>query len=258
MLRLASLSLMVALLMAPTVARAYTATEYTTNTNFSVGTLIALDNNGNPVAASLLTPNYIGSVTNKGEGKVDVANNGTVVVFVSDADGPIVLGSRIGLSAIAGVGTLYQAGRPQVGIATTSLSDIAAKDWMTVQTESSSGVKGTVKVAQISVRLTQDTSASQTGGNGLMDLIKQAADSIAGTSVSLWQVISSLIVGLGSLILAFGLLFSTGRESFLSLGRNPMASTVILRGMWRIVAVSVVIMLLGITISYLILKLGSA
>lgn len=91
-----------------------------------------------------------------------------------------------------------------------------------------------------------------------MDLIKQAADSIAGTSVSLWQVISSLIVGLGSLILAFGLLFSTGRESFLSLGRNPMASTVILRGMWRIVAVSVVIMLLGITISYLILKLGSA
>lgn len=255
--RLISLSLIVVLLMVPSVARAYMATEYTTNTNFPVGTLIALDNRGAPAAASLSTSNYVGSVMSKGQGKIDIANTGTVTLFVSDADGPIVLGSRIGLSAIAGVGTLYQIGRPLVGIAMKGGSDIAAKDWTSAQAQTDDGSRRTVQIAQFPVQLIQDTGSSKAIDVGLMGIIQQAANNLVGHTVSLWQVIASLIIGLGSLILAFGMLVSSGRESFLSLGRNPMASRVILRGMWQLVAVSITVMLLGLVMAYLILRLGS-
>ena len=254
--RFASLSLIIALLLVPGIARAYMATQYATDTDFSLGTVIAFDSDGKPVTALFNTFNYVGVVSGKGQGTIDVANSGTVNVLVSDADGSVVAGSHIGLSIYAGIGTLWQTDRKMIGIVVKTI-DATSSDWHPVKIKDKSGAERTIRIAQVPVQLIQDTGTGSSAGGGLVGSIQQVANNLVGHSVAIWQVIASLITGLGSLILAFGLLFSSGRESFLSLGRNPLASKVILRGMWRIVAVSITIMVLGLAITYLILRLGS-
>ncbi len=253
-----SLSLMIILSFSPSIAGAYMATQYSTSADFSVGNLVAFDASGQPVLASLVTSDYSGVVSSKSKGSIDIANSGTVNVLVSDVDGPIKSGSRIGVSAFAGIGTILQSGRTMVGIALESIDGGASNLWQTIKVSNgSTNSSSTVRIAQVLVQLSQDSGNSQSSGTGLVNSIQQAANNLVGHSVAIWQVIAALVIGLGSLILAFGLLFSSGRESFLSLGRNPLASDVILHGMWRILAVSVVIMLLGLTITYFILKVGS-
>jgi len=74
--------------------------------------------------------------------------------------------------------------------------------------------------------------------------------------VDTWRIITALLIGLGGLILAFGLLFISSRESFFSMGRNPMASKIIMRGLWKMVALSVGILCITLTASYLIVRIA--
>ena len=67
---------------------------------------------------------------------------------------------------------------------------------------------------------------------------------------------TALLIGLGGLILAFGLLFISSRESFFSMGRNPMASKIIMGGLWKMVFLAVGIMLITLTAAYLIVRVG--
>jgi hypothetical protein len=250
------LLVIVSVVSAPSIVFAYSATEYHTSQSFSIGTLIALDNKEQPIAATT-GDNYIGIVTSQSNGEVVVAYSGVIPVYVSDRDESIANGSKIGLSTIAGVGTLWQSNSEQIGVATESIGSASSK-WQTVAATTNGGKsQNNIKVAQIMVRLTQTSNTTNNFASALVGTLQQAASGLAGHSVALWQIVVAALVGIGGLILAFGLVISSGHQSLLSLGRNPMASKVILRGMWRIVATSITIMLVGIFLAYIILKVGS-
>lgn len=255
-LRIACLSFMMALFALPVlpgVAMAYTATEYQSDKSFAAGTLIALNTSGLPVAA-VSGDDYVGVTTKDSDNTLQVAYTGQVSAFVSDSDGEIKNGTRLGLSSIAGVSTAWQADTTRVGVTTEGISSTSPK-WQTLSSRTASGETKNVRVARVLVRLGQGSGTTTTNG-GAVAMLQKAASALVGKSVALWQVIAAMVVGMGGLVLAFGLLYSSGRQSFVSLGRNPLASKVILKGMWRIVAASSLIMLGGIGAAFLILKVG--
>lgn len=252
----AIMSLLAVLFSCVNLASAYVGSEYTTMDDLPVGTLVALGSGGELTRASLMVPTYIGVVADAVDTKVVVAKSGTVEAYVSNIDGPIRAGTRVGLSAYSGVGTAWREDRQLVGVVAEDAGDTIK--WRETNVQGVSGDPSTqIDIAKVPILLTQNANNKQSGVSGFAGTIQQTAYIIAGHSVALWRIIIALVVGAGSLILAFSLLISTGRGSFLSIGRNPLASSTILKGMWRIVFASAGIMVVGILIAYFILRSGS-
>ena len=248
-------SLITVFLLGSQIALAYVATEYDTTTDIPIGTLVSFDSQGKVMRSSPVSTTYIGVVTAVNGGKIAVANSGTVRVFVSDITGPIQNGTRIGTSDLAGVATAWREGHQLVGTVVAPI-DGSSSGWQTVATKAADGTSRTARVALATVELTQSTNSAQSGTDTFGSALQKVADIIAGRSVALWRIITALIVGLAGILVAFGLLLSAGRGSFMALGRNPLAGTVILRGMWRVVVVSIGVILAGIVLAYLLLRVG--
>ncbi|MBN9398317.1 hypothetical protein BGO18_00945 [Candidatus Saccharibacteria bacterium 47-87] len=234
--------------LAAPVAYAYTATEYPTTTSWTVGTVVAVNGDGSPVAASTQAANYIGVVANPSTGKtVEVAGTGTVSVVVTDKDGAVESGTRLGLSSVAGVASAWTNGTV-IGVAQE-----APKEWKQATLDSSASIK----LASVRVQLLSDGASSGSSPiNQFFAALEKTASGVAGKPVDTWRIITALLIGLGGLILAFGLLFISSRESFFSMGRNPMASKIIMRGLWKMVALSVGILCITLTASYLIVRIA--
>lgn len=231
-------------------ASAYVSTEYKTDQSYVPGTVVSLGNKGQILQASADAGSYLGVVTSQTKGALYVTDAGVVSVIVSDADGAINIGDRVGVSDIAGTATLWKNGRSLVGVAQT-----APKDWKEVSALSPAGKTETVRVASIGVQLISESSTTAQV-NPLVNAIQSAAQGVAGRSVDMWRIVTALLVGLGGLVLSFGLLFISSRESFFSLGRNPMASRVIMGSLWKTVLVAVLAMCLSLAAAYFIVRIG--
>jgi len=229
-------------------AAAYTATEYSSATNWSIGMVASVNSNGEPVPASLEASNYIGVVTQVSARKsVEVAGTGIVTVMVTDKDGSIGSGTRLGISAVSGVASAWSGGTI-IGV----VQETPTK-WSTVELEDNSSAK----VALVKTQLLSDGSSE--GGSVVSQFfsaLEKTASGVAGKPVDTWRVITALLIGLGGLVLAFGLLFVSSRESFFAMGRNPMAGKVIMRGLWKMVFLSVGILCVTLTAAYLIVRIS--
>ncbi|HET6622757.1 MAG TPA: hypothetical protein VFG56_02370 [Candidatus Saccharimonadales bacterium] len=233
-------------------ASAYRATEYQIDQDWQVGSLVALDDEGQPILASLGNQNYIGVVVSNSDGSVQIADEASSIpMLVSRQTGDIKAGQRLGLSSVAGVAVKWQPGSPLIAVAKQS-----AEDWQTSQVVSDDGRSEEVSLSLVNVQLIKASGANQAGDSSYMNAIQSAANQIAGHSVAIWQISVALVLGLGGLILSLGLLFISSRESFFSIGRNPLAGNTIMGGLWKMSAVSVVIMLISLSSAYLILRIG--
>lgn len=233
--------------LASPIAHAYTATEYPTSSSWTSGTVVSINGQGNPVPASIESADYIGVVVKSTSGgTVEVAGTGTLSVVVTDKDGSIASGTRLGLSSVAGVASAWTNGTV-IGVAQE-----APKEWKQATLDSSASIK----LASVKVQLLSDgTSNGSSPINQFFAALEKTASGVAGKPVDTWRVITALLIGLGGLILAFGLLFISSRESFFSMGRNPMASKIIMRGLWKMVALSVGILCVTLTAAYLIVRI---
>ena len=232
---------------------AYRGSEYTSASAVPAGSAVALDASGKIELASGGTTTFIGIVATAEKNKVTVADSGIVDAYVSDIDGPISKGTHLGLSAYSGILTAWQSGRQFVGIVQdTSKGTI---EWQKASIKRpAKGANETIKVAKVSIRLTDATSGTTNETNIFSESMSRIAYAITGHQVALWRIVTAFIVGGGSLLLAACLLISTGRGSFISIGRNPLASATIVKGMWRIVFASAAIMFVGTFIAYMILR----
>lgn len=232
---------------------AYRGSEYTSVSPVSVGSAVALDASGKIELASGGTTTFIGIVAATEKNKVTVADSGIVDAYISDIDGPISKGTYLGLSAYSGVLTAQQSGRQLVGV----VQDVPSGsiEWQKASiAHPAKGANDTIKIAKVSIRLTDTSSGATNETNIFSESINRIAYAITGHQVALWRIITAFIVGGGSLLLAACLLISTGRGSFISIGRNPLASATIVKGVWRIVFASAAIMLVGTFIAYMILR----
>jgi len=233
---------------AASTALAYTGSEYPTKSAWAIGTVVSVDDTGIIVAASTAARNYVGVIAAApSNGSVQVANTGTVSVLVSDKEGAITSGARIGLSSIAGVATAWVDGEVAIGVVQE-----APTTWQKAELKGA----GTVNIASAKVQILTDGASASSSSNVFYAAIQKTAAGVAGKQVDTWRIITALLIGVGGLILAFGLLFISSRESFFSMGRNPMAGKIIMRGLWKIVALSVGIMCVTLFAAYLIVRVS--
>ena len=230
------------------IAAAYTGAEYPTTATWSTGSVVSVNDSGDVVAASLAATNYLGVVTQQIDATtVEVADSGAVSVLVTDAAGEIASGTRLGLSEIAGIAGAWTGG-VAIGVAQATPTD-----WR----EATLSNQASAKVTTVQVQLLTDGAASDTSAiSAFFAAVDRTATGIAGKPVDTWRVVTALLIGLGGLILSFGLLFVSSRESFFSMGRNPMASRIIMGGLWKIVFLAVGIMLITLAAAYLIVRIG--
>lgn len=226
--------------------------------DFPRGTVVSVKKNlpGDIELTNLNNSEYlIGVVNNKessavifrnDEDNVSVALSGEVEVFVTDVNGEINRGDFVGASWLAGVGMKANTLERQklVGIAQDGVANW--QDYGGIETDS--GEKN-ARIGTVVVRLfDKENIQPESTGSG----VEQAVENIVGQDVSLVRIIIGSLLFAVSLAVASMFIFSSIRGSFISIGRNPLASSSIHKGMTRVAVLAVIIILAGATSAYVV------
>jgi hypothetical protein len=247
----------------PPKSRASTiAEEFTSNSQIEIGSLVSLMKDdpkqvetssiaGNDYLLGVVAESNASSVTYaKGGSKVSVALSGEVKAFVSDANGIVAKGDFVGASWLEGVGMKSNTGDEHklLGVALEDYDPASAQEYGEIDTPD--GVK-TISIDTINVRLFEKNSseAAVTSSSGLEGLLSQ----IAGKNVSLAKIIACLVIFIMSVLVSGFFVSSSIRGSFISIGRNPLASSSIYHSLLHVTSVSVIIILIGTALSYVVL-----
>jgi hypothetical protein len=187
---------------------------------------------------------------NKDDENISVALSGLAKVLDSDANGTVERGDFIGASWLEGVGMKVDSEEEQelVGIAQEDFNGTTAENYGSINTPS--GAKD-ISIQPLLVRLFDKenyrTSATDAGG------VQEFFSSFVGKDISLARiVIGSTLFFLG-LFLTGLFVTSSVKGSFISIGRNPMASASIHKGMSKVAVVSVILLITGAVVSYAVL-----
>lgn len=246
---LVAISLSAGLMFWTVPASAYLASEYRSQADLAIGSMVALDDDGELIPASQEMENYVGVVTARSDGALEVATSGAVALLVSSADGEIADGTQVGLSNINGVATKSSDVRESIGVVTE-----APTDWREHSTEASDN--DAISVGTATVKLVEKRSTGTAESNSYMGALQRVASGIAGREIDTWRAVAALLIALGGVVIALALLMSSSRSSFLSLGRNPMAGGAIMKGLWKVAAVAVAILVISLLIAYAIVRSG--
>ncbi|MDB5169557.1 MAG: hypothetical protein JWO41_913 [Candidatus Saccharibacteria bacterium] len=188
-------------------------------------------------------------------GKVNVQTDGVANTLVSTLDGDIKAGDRITVSAVAGIGTKATTNGWIVGVAQTGFS---SKSSGAVKTEvtTTSGAKTSLYVSTIpvSIKVTYYTSPDTVVKTVAPAWLQDLANKLANKHVSTQALILSFVLFLIGLIAAIVIVTSAIKNSFLSIARQPLAKSQIVRIELRSLAVAGGILLFALMTSFLLLR----
>lgn len=254
------------MLISPVVLAGSLSEGFPTADNYPNGTLVSIRNTV-PTSVELANLNnndyLLGTVESEGDSlltisgsnsTVYVATSGDVQAFVSDVNGEVKKGDFVGSSWISGIGMKADKDSQQklLGIALQSFSDVADSAVKFANIETPTG-EVSAKVAKIAIRLfdreigpalNQQTSA-----------LENFASKITGKEVAFARIFAALALFVVSLIISGVFLSNAIRGSFISLGRNPLASSSIFASLMQVSGVSISLVLIGALIAYLVLIL---
>lgn len=236
--------------------------EFSTDKSFPIGSVVSI-NRENPSSVELGTIGngayLFGVVVNQNNGSVTfskqdssttVALSGEVQVLVSDANGEIKKGDFIGASWLEGVGmkSLESDRQKLVGVALEDFSRSSAKPYGEIQTYT--GDKD-ISVAVLKVRLFDKEGMVKEGATATG--LERIFNGVAGKQVSMAKILASAVLFIVTLIVASMFIVSSIRGSFISIGRNPMASASIYRSLLHVSGLSVLVLIIGTALTYVVL-----
>lgn len=236
--------------------------QFTSGNSVTIGSIVSLDaenqdevklsntDNANYILGVAVDPNSNALNFEKYNGGVSVAFNGEVQVFVSDINGLIQKGDFVSASWLEGVGmkSLGNDRQRLLGVALEDYSAEEAKYYGAVNTPE--GDKN-VSVDSILLRILdkEGFSTSTDKKDGLEGVISR----IAGKNVSFARVLAGSIVFVVCLGVAGVFIVSAIKNSFISIGRNPLSSNSILKSLVHVSGLSVSVILVGAALSYVVL-----
>jgi hypothetical protein len=188
--------------------------------------------------------------------QVYVATSGTYNVLVSTENGPINVGDYISISSLNGIGMKTE--DSEATVVGKALAAFSGKAGIisTATIKKTGGGTALVDIGLIPVDIT--IVSNPTAKHGIGDLpgfLEVASSSIANKPVSAPKVYLSLLILLLSMIISGSLLYSGVKNSIVSIGRNPLARSYIIRGLLQVVLFGIIIFVLGIFAVYLLLRL---
>jgi hypothetical protein len=225
---------------------------FATSSSIPPGSLVALDqtSTGSVVAADPLNVNRLFgvvvppssasiSLSGTGSGQVQVVTTGTANVLVSTAGGSIKVGDYITVSPISGVGEKAGADSARVvGTAQTNFNGTGSG--ITQDTIGSGTSKQQVEIGEIPVEISVSTYTSTDGKQTYVvpTWLQNLSNTLAGKSVSPIRIIIATLILIVSLVSITVLLYSAVRNSIISIGRNPLSRSSVLRGLLQVILIT--------------------
>jgi len=242
------------------VSKSYHATQA-----IPIGSIVSLETQRNNYVVSTTTDNakrLIGVAVkpkesliaiNPGTNVVQVATAGSADVLVSTVNGTIHRGDKVAASPFEGIGMKStQTGNRIVGVA---LADFDADGSQTkvVAVKDKNGGSQDVKVGYVPISLAVGTDASGVGEADATGL-QRYVQSLTGHSVSMTRILIGLVIAIITLVALMVLLYAAISGSLISIGRNPLAKTSILRGLIFVLIFAVVGSIFSFAVVYLIIQ----
>lgn len=233
------LVLFVLLIVPSSVCAAAISKSYRVDGNPTKGNLVSLDTK-QPGTAHLATMDnssgLLGVVVGQGDSLlainpddnlVQVAIDGEAPVLVSTSNGDIAKGDLISVSPLSGLGMDAEAGLPVIGRALTAFSADSSQA-VAQQVTDKNGKTTTVKIGFVNVDINVNTSTDTSSSlNALQRLVK----SLTGHVIPTARIIVALAVALVTLVVLTILIYASIFGSIMSIGRNPLAKSSILRAL---------------------------
>lgn len=193
------------------------------------------------------------TVAAEGE-NVFVSNSGIYEVLVSNENGQIKSGDYISISSLAGVGMKANEDQALVlGRATTEFKGEGDSVGSTVNGSTNQTVNfGRIPVA---ISITRNPWLKEENANSIPKVLQNVSVSIAGRQVNTARIWMAAAVFLGSILVTGVMLYSGARSSLISVGRNPLSKSVLMKGLMQVVALSLIVFISGMFAVYLLLKL---
>jgi hypothetical protein len=260
---LSQVAVVIVALAASAPAWASLSQGFATSASIPPGSLVALDANssGSVDAADSLNVNRLFgvvvppssasvSLSGTGSGQVQVVTSGTANVLVSTADGDIQVGDYITVSSIAGVGEKAGADSTRV-VGTAQANFNGTGDGVTQDTIGNAQVD----IGQIPVVIGVSTYTSTAGKQSYVvpNWLQNLSNTLAGKSVSPIRIIIAGLILLVSLVSITVLLYAAVRNSIISIGRNPLSRSSVLRGLLQVVLIAGGILALTAGAMYLVI-----
>jgi hypothetical protein len=262
------------LFLLPQIAMAQAVTRaYKTDTSLQRGMIVRLDAKDNTkvealkaediekmegvVVAANDAPVTISSEDQSSQ-QVFVATTGRYNVLVSNQNGAIKKDDYITISSVAGVGMKADGKQPR--IIGKALNGFDGKTntigQTTVKTSDKKDIPITLGLVAVEVNVghnpIEEKADSIVPG---LEVLQKAAGDIVDKPVAPAQIYISLVALVVTAVIAGSILYAGIRTSMIAIGRNPLAKASVMRNLLQVVITSIIILIIGITAVYLILKL---
>ena len=186
--------------------------------------------------------------------KVFIADTGEYPVLVSNENGQIEPGDYLSISSLPGVA--MKANDTQsvvVGRATKKFEGNGDSIGSTVDNRTNKTINfGRIPVL-ISIKRNPNVKEQQ--NNSVPKALEKVSFSIAGKPVNTARIWMATAVFLGSLLITAIMLYSGARSSLISVGRNPLSRSIIIKGLGQIVVMSLIVFISGLFAVYLLLRI---
>jgi hypothetical protein len=250
--------------LSPSVKANTVGEEFLAPENYAKGSVVSLnqDNPKEVILGNLTNDDYLLGVINSSDensvtyskelSNVTVSLSGEVQVFVTDAAGEIKKGDFVGASWIEGVAMKSDSKDIQrlLGVALGDADFSTANEYGPIDTTDG---QRDARIGSLRIRLfNKDSLAERSDEQSVLTGFLQ---DLSGKEVSVAKAFVVTFIFVGSLALAGFFVGSSLRGSFISIGRNPRASTIIFRDLTHVTSVSLIMILMGTALSYVVLAL---
>lgn len=245
-----------------TLARGYN----TEDTSLTVGMAVARDTNqqdNDHVTGAKSTDlnNFVGIVTtfdanlisvSGAKGDILVTSEGVVEAYASNINGNIESGDLLTLSPV--VGTLMKLDDSAQKAVAVALEDFnsSSEGASNQQLSSINGETISVSIGKIQVDLTSSI-VSQNIAVSDNSILASLGSSITGKPVGKYRVFAALAIFAILIIIEGTMIYGSIRNTFVALGRNPLAKKAILGQLLQTSWISLIILIFGLGVVYLIL-----
>lgn len=221
----------------------------------SSGTVVATDlNNVSRLFGVVVAPSSTSISLSNGSGQVQVATSGTVPALVSTAGGDIRVGDYITVSPITGVG--QKATGTSVRVIGTSQADFTASSVGATKTSIDvDGQKKEVAVGQLPVSIAVSSYTATDGKQSYVipNWLQNLSNTAAGKAVSPVRIIMAALILVIVVISCSVLLYSAVRNSIISIGRNPLARSGVIRSMLIVALIALLMLAVAAVAIYLVI-----
>lgn len=185
---------------------------------------------------------------------VFVATSGSYQVLVSTENGEIKKNDYIGISSLAGIGMKASDSLPVI-IGRASIDFNGREDSIGSYEDPNTKQKINFGRIPVAVAIERNPLLKDEKGNSIPKLLQRVSVTVAGKQVNTARIWLATAVFLGTAFIVGVMLYSGARSSLISVGRNPLSKSVIVRGLLQIVVLSVIVFITGMFGVYLLLKL---